>query len=156
MRMIMKKIRFYGAAVTGYDGEYTLKTSCNREISLEFYDYPSKSAIVNGTVANDESSDNGSLAYVTNFVRKNTSAYGAGYISIPVQKVGYAHTVYFYGYDIDGNYPVNYQLMRNNILVISGSFNVGNYDYQTYIAPPRLQVGKYTYVLNLTDNKAIK
>jgi len=55
--------------------------------------------------------------------------------------------VYFYAYDNEYDYPISYQLKRNNSQVAAGSFAIGDYDYKTYQSPDNLTVGKYTIQL---------
>lgn len=147
---------YYGFGYTDTNGEYSIDVPCDTNISLYYYSngYQIKSARVDNNTNDNETSDDGTIAIV-NFSKENQKPYGYGYLSTYSHQVNTSHTVYFYAYDYEDNYPINYTLKENDTEVDTGSFSSTDWNYKTYTHTPT-NSDNYEYTLELTDSAGKK
>jgi len=147
---------YYGYGYTDSNGEYSIDVPCDTSIKLYYYsnDYQVKSARVDNNTNDNETSDDGAIAIV-NFSKENQKPQGYGYLSTYSHQVNTSHTVYFYAYDYEDNYPINYTLKENDTEVDTGSFSSTDWNYKTYTHTPT-NSDNYKYTLELTDSAGKK
>lgn len=144
---------YYGFGYTDTNGEYSIDVPCDTNVTLYYYSngYTTKSTKVDNSTNSDEVSDNGEIA-VVNFTKENQKPYGYGYLSTySPHSVNSSHTVYFYAYDYEGDYPISYTLKENGVSVATGTFSSTDWNYKSYTTTPTA-AGNYQYSLELTDS----
>ncbi|WP_297453717.1 hypothetical protein [Persephonella sp.] len=103
------QLEFYAYTTTDQNGEFIQAVPCNADIQLYAYD-KSLQFNVNGVLESNETQDNGKNVILKDIKIINIKPNGYGEVLSKIIKAGSDINTRIYGWDPDGNYPINYTI----------------------------------------------
>lgn len=149
---------YYAWATTDTAGLFAADVRCEEDMDLYVsYDWTPKARVnVNGAVGAGELSDNGEKAVASTITLQNLAPYAYGYLNTMNMKTDGATSIWVYGYDYDGNYPLAYSITSSNNTWTARTGSISSTEYWKEVAVSGLGAGNYPLTLVIKDslNKA--